>query len=153
VIVQTIHLFFFTLAIMQQGNMDTYHGQHDHGMPCPSYPYRSHHNYYHIWPLNVLKKIWQICFGGQLHNKKWVLYRATIRIFDMHETLKLPWFPIERSIHPLWLVWQEYAYITYKGANLNTLTNALTNIVSCVPLMLLQLYAGNCYAHVMSKCC
>jgi hypothetical protein len=99
------------------------------------------------------KKIWQICFGGQLHNKKWVLCRATIRIFDMHETLKLPWFPIERSIHPLWLVWQEYAYITDKGANLNTLTNALTNIVSCVPLMLLQLYAGNCYAHVMSKCC
>ncbi len=152
-IVQTIHLFLFTPAIMQQGNTNTYHGQHDHGIPCPSYPCRNHHNYDHIWPLNVLREIWQICFCGRLlHNKKWVPCHTSIGIFDMHETLELPWFPIERSTHPLWLVWQGYAYIKNKGANLNAHTNVLTNIVSCVLLMLLQLYASNCYAHVMSKC-
>jgi hypothetical protein len=37
--------------------------------------------------------------------------------------------------------------------NLNTITNALTTIVSYVPLMLPPLYVGNCYGHVMSKCC
>ncbi len=46
--------------------------------------------------------------------------------------------------------------ITYtkdKGNNLNTFTNALTNVVSCVPQMLWQPCVGSCYGHVMSKCC
>jgi hypothetical protein len=44
------------------------------------------------------------------------------------------------------------AYVKDEGANLNTLTNVLTRIVSYVPLMLPQPYAGNCFGHVMSKC-
>jgi hypothetical protein len=39
-----------------------------------------------------------------------------------------------------------------KGANLNTLTTTITNIVSCVPLVLLQPYVVICYGHAMFKC-
>jgi hypothetical protein len=39
-----------------------------------------------------------------------------------------------------------------KGANLNIFTNVLTSIVSYVPLMLPQPYAGSYFGHVMSKC-
>ncbi len=44
-------------------------------------------------------------------------------------------------------------YVKDEGANLNTLTTTLTNIVSYVPLQLSQPYAAICYGHVMSKCC
>jgi hypothetical protein len=44
-------------------------------------------------------------------------------------------------------------YVKDEIPNLNTIKNALTTIVSCVPLMLPPLYVGNCYGHVMSKCC
>jgi len=40
-----------------------------------------------------------------------------------------------------------------EGANLSTLVMALTNIVSCIPLMLSQPYATISYGHAMSKCC
>lgn len=40
-----------------------------------------------------------------------------------------------------------------EGANLSTLTMALTSIVSCVPPMLSQPYATISYGHAMSKCC
>jgi hypothetical protein len=43
-------------------------------------------------------------------------------------------------------------YVKDEGANLNILTNVLIRIVSYVPLMLPQPYAGNCFGHVMSKC-
>ncbi len=45
------------------------------------------------------------------------------------------------------------AFINNESTNLNTLTNALTSIMSCVTLMLAQAYASSCYGHVMSKCC
>jgi hypothetical protein len=49
------------------------------------------------------------------------------------------------------------AYVKDKGAQLNTLKNALTNIVSCVPLMLPQSYASSyyvwtCYDQMLSIC-
>jgi len=45
------------------------------------------------------------------------------------------------------------AYFKDKGANQNTLTTALTNIVSCVLLLLPQPYVASFYGHAMSKCC
>jgi hypothetical protein len=44
------------------------------------------------------------------------------------------------------------SYVKDEGTNLNIFTNALINIVSYVPLMLPQPYAGSCFRHVMSKC-
>jgi hypothetical protein len=43
------------------------------------------------------------------------------------------------------------AYVKDEGANLNTLTTTLTNIVSCSPISLPQPYVANCYGHAMSK--
>jgi len=45
------------------------------------------------------------------------------------------------------------AYVKDEGANLNTLTRTLSNIMSCVPLLLPQPYVISCYEYAMSKCC
>ncbi len=44
-------------------------------------------------------------------------------------------------------------YFKNKGVNQNTLTMALTNIVSCVLFLLRQPYVASFYGHAMSKCC
>lgn len=44
-------------------------------------------------------------------------------------------------------------YMKDECTNLNTLTNALTNIVSCISLMFSPLHVGNYYEHIMFKCC
>jgi hypothetical protein len=44
-------------------------------------------------------------------------------------------------------------YVKDEGANLNTLTMTLINIISCAPLFLPQPYVISCYGHAMSKCC
>jgi len=46
------------------------------------------------------------------------------------------------------IVCRVIAYVKDKGTKLNTLKNALTNIVSCVPLMLPQPFASNCYVWI-----
>ncbi len=42
-------------------------------------------------------------------------------------------------------------YVKDKGSNLNTLTNALTSVVSCSPLQLACPFVGSCFGHAMSK--
>ncbi len=42
-------------------------------------------------------------------------------------------------------------YVKDKGCNLNTLTNALTSVVSCSPLQLACPCVGSCFGHAMSK--
>jgi len=42
-------------------------------------------------------------------------------------------------------------YVKDKGCNLNTLTNALTNVVSCSPLQLACPCVGSCLGHAMCK--
>jgi len=44
-------------------------------------------------------------------------------------------------------------YVKDEGANLNTFTTTLTNIVCYVYLLLPQPYVISCYGHAMSKCC
>jgi hypothetical protein len=44
------------------------------------------------------------------------------------------------------------SYVKDEGANLNTFTMILMNIISCAPLMLPQPYAAIYYGHAMSKC-
>ncbi len=44
------------------------------------------------------------------------------------------------------------AYVKDEGAIMNTFTNVWVNIVSCVPLILPQPYANNCFRHALSKC-
>jgi hypothetical protein len=56
------------------------------------------------------------------------------------------------------LAWYELldkviAYVKDENVNMNTLTMALTNIVSYDTFMLLQPYATIYYGHAMSKCC
>jgi hypothetical protein len=52
----------------------------------------------------------------------------------------------------VWFIGQSYSLVKDKGANLNTFTTTITNIVSCVPLVLLQPYVVICYGHAMFKC-
>jgi len=67
---------------------------------------------------------------------------------------ELPWVCHGKIYLPtLTCVTRSYAYINDEGTNLNIVTNALTNIMSCVTLMLPQPYASSCYGHVMLKCC
>lgn len=66
------------------------------------------------------------------------------------------------SVHELMkvikhIICKVIVYVKDKGAKLNTLKNALTNIVSCVPLMLPKPYVNNyyvwtCYDQVLSIC-
>ncbi len=46
---------------------------------------------------------------------------------------------------------QIIAYVKDEGDNLNTMTNALTSIVSCETLGLQTPFVGSCWGHVMSK--
>jgi len=47
---------------------------------------------------------------------------------------------------------QIIAYVKDEGSNLNTMTNALTFVVSCETLGLQTPYVGSCSGHAMSKC-
>ena len=45
------------------------------------------------------------------------------------------------------------SYVKDEGSNLRTLASALTSVVTCKPLALLQPYPGVCFTHIMSKKC
>ena len=45
------------------------------------------------------------------------------------------------------------SYVKGEGSNLKTLALALTSVVSCKPLALLQPYPGVYFGHIMSKAC
>jgi hypothetical protein len=86
-------------------------------------------------------------------NKQWIPCHVIVKISKVHETTKaamtlqlkdlFTWFDLCDKV---------IVYVKDKGANLNTLTNTSTNILSYFPLMLPQPYASNCFGHAMSKC-
>jgi hypothetical protein len=45
------------------------------------------------------------------------------------------------------------SYVKDKGANLNTLTIAMTSVVSYTSFMLTMPYFATCYGHALSRCC
>jgi hypothetical protein len=79
---------------------------------------------------------------------------VTIEISKIHETtgatMDLQWKDLFTWFD---LCSKVIAYVKDEGAYLNTFTNALTSIVSYIPLMLPQPYANNYFGRVMSKCC
>lgn len=74
-------------------------------------------------------------------------------IFEVHETLGVA-MAIQLKDLLAWynLLDKVIAYVKNEGANLNTFTTTLTNIVSYVSLLLPQPYVISCYGHAMSKC-
>jgi hypothetical protein len=60
---------------------------------------------------------------------------------------------VERLICSIWFMWQGHIYVKDKGANLNTFTIVMTNIVSYTSFVLTMPYFATCYGHAMSKCC
>jgi hypothetical protein len=87
-------------------------------------------------------------------NKMWVPCHNTIGIYEVRKRSKTTMvFQIKYLLNHFDLFNKVIAYVKDEIPNLNTITNALTTIVSYVSLMLPPLYVGNCYGHVMSKCC
>ncbi len=94
------------------------------------------YNYCHIHFLDITKKISHVCFDGQLHNKKWVFYHIDIVILEFHETSKVAMIVQPKTLFVHFdLCHKVVVYVKDECTNLNTLTNALTNIVSCISLM------------------
>jgi len=104
--------------------------------------------------VDVLKRFWYVCFGCELHNKRWEPCHVITTIFEVHETLGVA-MAIQLKDLLAWynLLDKVIAYIKDEGVNLNTFTTTLPNIVSYVFLLLPQPYVISCYGHAMSKCC
>ncbi len=124
-------------------------------MPCSSSTCWSNHNYCHIWFMDIPNRLWYFCACCQLHQQKMEAMSYYSGFFwGSWNNGGCNSYAIKISL----LAWHELlnkviTYVKDEGANLSTLTMALTNIVSCVPPMLSQPYATISYGHAMSKCC
>lgn len=75
-------------------------------------------------------------------------------IFEVHETLGATMVIPSKDLFAHYdLLDKVIAYVKDEGANLNTFTITLSNIISRVPLLLPQPYVTSCYEYAMSKCC
>jgi hypothetical protein len=86
-------------------------------------------------------------------NKQWVPCHVIVGIFEVHEIARAA---MALQLKDLFTRFDLYAkviaYMKDEGTNLNTFTNILISIVSCVALMLPQPYANSYFGHVVSKC-
>jgi hypothetical protein len=83
-------------------------------------------------------------------NQSWVPYHIIVELFEALNTSdatlveQMKFLLVEFN-----LTSKVIMYVKDEGANLISFTIALTYIVSCEPLQLLQLFASFCFGHVM----
>jgi len=79
-------------------------------------------------------------------NKRWEPCHVITTIFEVHETLGVAMaIQLKDLLTSYILLDKVIAYVKDEGANLNTFTTTLTNIVCYVYLLLSQPYVINCY--------
>jgi hypothetical protein len=87
-------------------------------------------------------------------DKMWIPCHNIIGIYEVQKRSKTTVaFQLKYLFNHFDLFNKVITYVKDEIPNINTITNALTIIVSYVPLMLPPSYVGNCYMYVMSKCC
>ncbi len=122
---------------------DNCHGQQDRGMSCYSWLCKSHHNYYNIRSAKWMSwgKFDTFTLVVNYINKSGVPCHIIAGIFEVQKTIKTNMvLQFKDLLFHFNLCDKVIAYVKDKGTNLNILTNSLTIIVSCVPLMLPQPY-------------
>ncbi len=132
---------------------DTCHGQQDHGMSCYSWLSKSHNKYYNIQSTKWMSwgKFHTFTLVVNYINKSGVPCHIITGIFEVQKIIKTNMvLQLKDLLFHLNLCDKVIAYVKDKGTNLNILTNSLTIIVSCVPLMLPQPY-DICW-QMLSKC-
>jgi len=98
----------------------------------------------------VLFDIW---ISLHFFNNKWEPYHIivgfseTINIFGNAMALKVNDVFAKYGLN-VWVI----TYVKDEGVNLNTMTNALTYVVSCEALGLQTPFVGSCWGRAMSKC-
>ncbi len=86
-------------------------------------------------------------------NKKWEPCHVIVGICEVHETLGDAMVVQFKDLLSRYILLNKITtYVKDEGANMNTPIVALTNIVSCVLLLLPQPYVATYYGHGMSKC-
>jgi hypothetical protein len=84
--------------------------------------------------------------------KKWQPCHTTMGLFEVHETMGFAMaMQLKYLLARYELLDKVLSYVKDEGVNLSTFIMALTNIISCAPLMLPQPYATIYYGHAMSK--
>jgi len=87
-------------------------------------------------------------------NQSWVPYHIIVELFETLDTSGA--ILIEQMkvlLVEFNLTSKVIMYVKDEGTNLNSFTIALTFVMSCEPLQLLQPFAGFCFGHVMSRQC
>jgi hypothetical protein len=85
-------------------------------------------------------------------NTSWEPYHVTIGIFEVHNIASATMANQVKSLLDSFdLIDKVIAYVKDEGSNLNTLTSALTSIVSCSTFQLACPFVRSCFGHVMSK--
>jgi len=85
-------------------------------------------------------------------NDYWVPSHVTMGIFEIQNTTCATMAnPVKVFLNSIGLFDKVITYVKDEGSNLNTLTNALTNVVYYSPLQLACRFVGSCSRHVMFK--
>ncbi len=86
-------------------------------------------------------------------NDKWEPYHITIDFFEIVDTFgNAMALQVNDVLAKYGFNTQIIAYVKDERGNINTMTNALTFIVSCETLSLQTPFVGSCCGHAMSKC-
>jgi len=85
-------------------------------------------------------------------NDSWEPSHVTMGIFEVQNTTCATMAnQVKVLLDYFELLDKVITYVKDKGSNLNTLTNALTNVVYYSPLQLACPFVGSCFGHAMSK--
>ncbi len=84
-------------------------------------------------------------------NDSWEPNHVTMRIFEVQNTTCATMAnQVKVLLDFFGLLDKIITYVKDEGSNLNTLTNALTSVVSYFPLQLACPFVGSCFGHAMS---
>ncbi len=108
------------------------------------------HNFF--WSLDVFCWIQHICFLVVNFINLWVFCQVIVNIFEIHDIIN---GAITNQIFYLLdsfgLLEKKFPYVKDERFNLNTLTNALTIVVSCAPFWLSCPFLGSCFGPCHAK--
>jgi hypothetical protein len=87
-------------------------------------------------------------------SSKWEGKHVTIRLIEMSNTSGATMAPSLQQLSDQFFLTQKIlAYVKDEGSNLQTYVSALTSIVSCANLAMIEPFDGSCFGHALSKVC
>jgi len=85
-------------------------------------------------------------------NALWEQFHVTMGIFEVHNIASVAMAnQVKLLLYSFSLLDKVIAYVKDERSNLNTLTFALTFLISCFALQLTCPFVGLCFGHAMSK--